>query len=152
MESESSSIVVDRDPVCGMTARPESPHRFEYRGKVYLFCCGRCKEKFQADPERHLAGGPAGMKIEGANVRVEFDHVGGGLASRDGKPLTWFELAGEDKVWHEATAEIDGNAVVVSSPAVPKPVAVRFGWSMLAEPNLMNKEGLPAAQFRSHKW
>lgn len=93
-----------------------------------------------------------GMKIEGANVRVEFDYVGGGLASRDGKPLTWFELAGEDKIWHEATAEIDGNAVVVSSPAVPKPVAVRFGWSMLAEPNLMNKEGLPAAQFRSQKW
>ncbi len=65
MKSESGRIVVDRDPVCGMTARPESPHRFEHRGKVYLFCCGRCKEKFQADPERYLVGGPAGMKIEG---------------------------------------------------------------------------------------
>jgi len=91
-------------------------------------------------------------KVEGDKVRVEFDHVGGGLASRDGKPLTWFELAGEDKAWHEATAEIDGESVVISSADVPKPVAVRFAWSMLAEPNLMNKEGLPAAQFRSEKW
>ncbi|MBN1917282.1 MAG: sialate O-acetylesterase [Verrucomicrobia bacterium] len=93
-----------------------------------------------------------GMKVEGSKVRVEFDHVGGGLTSRDDKPLTWFELAGEDKAWHEAAAEIDGDSVVVKCPAVPKPVAVRFGWSMLAEPNLMNKEGLPAAQFRSEKW
>ena len=66
MQPESTPIVVNRDPVCGMTARPESPHRFEHRGRVYLFCCGRCKEKFQADPERYLAAGPVEMKIEGA--------------------------------------------------------------------------------------
>jgi sialate O-acetylesterase len=98
------------------------------------------------------------MKVEGDTIRVEFGHVGSGLASRDGKPLTWFEIAGEDHVWHEATAEIDAGAegdadtVVVSSDAVKAPVAVRFGFSMLAEPNLVNKEGLPASPFRTDRW
>lgn len=93
-----------------------------------------------------------GMTVEHGAVRVTFDHVGGGLASRDGKPLTHFEIAGKDKVWHPAGAKIDADSVVVACDAVPEPVAVRFGWHMTAEPNLMNKEGLPAAQFRSHKW
>ncbi len=44
-----------KDPVCGMTVKPGSPHRFEYRGTVYHFCCGGCLAKFQADPERYLA-------------------------------------------------------------------------------------------------
>ncbi len=53
----------------------------------------------------------------------------------------------------EARATIEGNdTVVVSSAAVAKPVAVRFAWSMVAEPNLMNKEGLPASAFRTDKW
>jgi sialate O-acetylesterase len=92
------------------------------------------------------------MTVEGSKIRVTFEHVGSGLASRDGKPLTWFEIAGADKVWHEATAEIDGDTVVVWSDKVEAPVTVRYGWGMTAEPNLMNKEGLPAAPFRTHKW
>ena len=92
------------------------------------------------------------LAIEGAKARLTFDHTGGGLASRDGKPLTWFEIAGADKKFVKAQATLDGNTVVVASPEVPKPVAVRFGWHQLAEPNLMNKEGLPASPFRTHKW
>jgi sialate O-acetylesterase len=91
------------------------------------------------------------MKIEGNKVHISFDHVGSGLVSRDGRPLTWFTIAGEDKKFVEAKAEIDGNKVVVSADAVAKPVAVRFGWSQIAEPNLSNKEGLPAGPFRTDK-
>jgi sialate O-acetylesterase len=85
-------------------------------------------------------------------IRVKFDHVGSGLVSRDGKPLTCFEIAGEDKKFVAADAQIDGDSVLVSSKDVPNPVAVRFAWRHDAEPNLMNKEGLPASPFRTDRW
>lgn len=91
------------------------------------------------------------MKVEGNKIRISFDHVGTGLVSRDGKPLSWFTIAGEDKKFVEAKAEIDGNTVVVSAESVTKPIAVRFGWNQIAEPNLSNKEGLPAGPFRTDK-
>ena len=55
------------------------------------------------------------MTVEGDKVRLAFDHVGGGLVSRDGKPLTDFTVAGGDKKFHPATAAIDGDSVVVQS-------------------------------------
>ncbi len=91
------------------------------------------------------------MKAQDGKARVEFDHVGGGLVSRDGKPLNWFQVAGADNEFVDAQAEIDGNSVVVWAEKVEKPVAVRFGWNQLAEPNLSNKEGLPASPFRTDK-
>jgi len=90
------------------------------------------------------------MKIEDGKLRLEFDHVGSGLASKDGKPLSWFEIIDADEGgFVQATAEIDGNTVVLSAPSVKHPVAMRYAWSMLAEPNLMNKEGLPVSAFRA---
>ncbi len=91
------------------------------------------------------------MSVEGDAVRIEFDHVGGGLVAKDG-PLTDFTIAGEDRAFVEADAVIDGDAVVVSAPGVKKPVAVRFGWTSTATPNLFNKEGLPASTFRTDDW
>ncbi len=92
------------------------------------------------------------MKVEGSAIRITFRHAHGGLASRDGKALTWFTIAGADKRFVPAKAEIDGKSVVVSSDAVKEPVAVRFGWHQIAEPNLMNKAGLPASTFRTDTW
>src|ERR1035437_7432364 len=90
------------------------------------------------------------MTIEGDKLRLTFENVGGGLASRDGKPLSWFEVIDADEGgFVKAEARIDGSAVVLSAPDVKHPVAMRFAWSMLAEPNLMNAEGLPAGAFRS---
>lgn len=89
------------------------------------------------------------MKIEGDKIRVAFDYVGSGLASRDGEALTWFQVAGSDGKFADAKATIDGQAVVVSSGEVKEPVAVRFAWNQTAEPNLMNKEGLPASAFQA---
>ena len=87
------------------------------------------------------------MTVEGDKVRLAFDHVGGGLVSRDGKPLTNFTVAGGDKKFHPATAAIDGDSVVVQSKDVAKPEAVRFAWREDAEPNFVNKAGLPASPF-----
>jgi sialate O-acetylesterase len=92
------------------------------------------------------------MTVDGNLVRIAFDAVGGGLISNDGQPLKWFEIAGEDRTFYKAEAEIAGDTVVVWSPRVPSPKAVRFGWHQLAVPNLANKEGLPASPFRTDKW
>jgi len=92
------------------------------------------------------------MSVEGDKIRLVFNHVASGLASRDGKPLTWFEIAGKDKNFVKAEAKIDGDTVVVSSAEVAAPAAVRFGWHHEAEPNLVNNEGLPASPFRTHPW
>ena len=89
------------------------------------------------------------MAIEGDKLRLSFDNVGGGLASRDGRPLDWFEIIGEENGFVKADAVIDGDTVVLSSPEVTKPVAMRFAWHKSAEPNFMNQEGLPAVPFRA---
>ncbi len=89
--------------------------------------------------------------VEGATIRIHFDHADGGLEARGGD-LTHFEIAGEDQVYHPARAVIDGENVVVSSSQVPEPVAVRYAWSNTAEPNLFNAEGLPASSFCTDSW
>ena len=75
-------------------------------------------------------------------------HRGSGLASRDGKPLDWFEITGQDGQFVKAQARIDGDTVVVWNDDVAEPSDVRFGWHQEAEPNLMNAEGLPAQYIR----
>ncbi|HSW44504.1 MAG TPA: sialate O-acetylesterase [Phycisphaerae bacterium] len=91
------------------------------------------------------------MKIEDGAIRLLFDYVGSGLASRDGKPLNAFTIAGEDRKFVKADATIDGDTVVIRSDKVSEPKAVRFGWSQLAQPNLINTEGLPASPFRTDR-
>ncbi|MEC7498766.1 MAG: 9-O-acetylesterase, partial [Planctomycetota bacterium] len=78
--------------------------------------------------------------------------VGDGLVSRDGQPLSWFTVAGDNQEFVEAKAEVVGDTIVVSADSVEKPVAVRFGWHQEAEPNLSNSHGLPASPFRTDAW
>jgi sialate O-acetylesterase len=89
------------------------------------------------------------MTLEGGRIRIHFDHVGSGLATRDGSPPTWFEIAGSDNIFTWARASIEGDTVLVFHPSVPEPLAVRFGWHQEARPNLINGEGLPASPFRA---
>ncbi len=91
------------------------------------------------------------MTFDGGNVVVEFDHVGGGLASSDGKPIGWFQVCGPDGRFRVADARIEGpDRIVVSSQQVTEPVAVRFAWDEVAKPNLVNQEGFPAVPFRTN--
>ncbi|MCX7826041.1 MAG: hypothetical protein N2689_10855 [Verrucomicrobiae bacterium] len=93
----------------------------------------------------------AGMKVQGAKVILSFTHLGGGLVAKDG-PLKGFTIAGPDKKFVNADAQIQGDKVVVSSPQVAKPVAVRYGWCDCPVVNLWNKAGLPASPFRTDTW
>jgi sialate O-acetylesterase len=92
------------------------------------------------------------MSIVGGEARITFDHADGGLVARDGK-LPAFEIAGADRKFHWASARIAGDdEVVVSSPDVPAPVAVRYAWAGNPDATLYNKAGLPAVPFRTDDW
>ncbi len=116
---------------------------------------------------------PAGLKIEGNKAILSFDHASGGLIAKElvptmgrknkqgvegfawrvkegtGAKLTGFTIAGVDKKFHHASAEIVGNTVVVHSEQVAEPLHVRYGWADHPLANLFNKEGLPATPFRT---
>lgn len=93
------------------------------------------------------------MQIEppkGDRIRLYFKHVHGGLTIKPGdEKLTGFAIAGPDKNFVWADAVIDGDTIVVSSPDVPDPKYVRYGWAWNPLVNLYNKEGLPAITFRT---
>lgn len=91
------------------------------------------------------------MRAEENEIRIRFQHVGSGLKMQ-GETLQGFTIAGADKKFHRATARIDGNTIVVSSPEVEAPVAVRYAWGDSPECNLFNKESLPASPFRTDDW
>ncbi len=105
-------------------------HKIEYMGPLY-----------------------ASSAVEGSAIRIKFNHLGGGLVAKGGEPLKQFAIAGADQKFVWADAHIDGDTVVVSSPQVPQPVAVRYAWGDNPEGcNLYNAAGLPASPFRTDDW
>ena len=110
------------------------------------------------------------MKVEDGKIRISFDHVGSGLMAAEKGPdtpgvaptpcepgddkLKGFAIAGADKRWYWANAEIDGQDVVVSAEEVSVPVAVRYAFraNPMGDCNLYNKEGLPGSPFRTDEW
>lgn len=91
------------------------------------------------------------MEREGSTLRLYFDHVAGGLDARGG-PLEGFAIAGADRRFVWADAQIEDSTVVVSSPAIERPVAVRYGWANNPSVNLYNAAGRPASPFRTDDW
>ena len=103
-----------------------------------------------AHREKVAYSGPVyrALQIEKDQAIISFDHVGRGLVAKDGE-LQGFAIAGQDRKFVWARAEIKGDNVIVSSPDVPNPVAVRYGWADFPVVNLFNKNGLPASPFRT---
>ncbi len=97
-----------------------------------------------------VASGPLMSRytIKGNEVVIEFTYANGGLVAKDGA-LKSFAIAGEDHKWVWADARIDGDKVIVSSAAVPAPVAVRYGWAQNPIASLYNGAGLPSSPFRT---
>ena len=91
------------------------------------------------------------MEVEGNHIRLYFEYATNGLQAKDG-PLSHFQIAGKDRVFHEAKAVIDGETVLVSSSNVSEPVAVRFAFGNTDEPNFYNRADLPASSFRTDDW
>jgi sialate O-acetylesterase len=94
------------------------------------------------------------MNVDGNTIRINFDHIGGGLTANDKYGyLKGFAIAGEDKVFHWAKARLVGNQVIVYNADVKNPVAVRYAWGNNPDDaNLYNAGGLPANPFRTDDW
>ncbi|MEO8861089.1 MAG: sialate O-acetylesterase, partial [Ginsengibacter sp.] len=92
-----------------------------------------------------------GMDVEKGKVKISFDNAEAGLMNKGNTP-TDFYIAGADKIFHPASARIIGNNVIVWNNDVKNPVAVRFGFTNDAIPNLFSKDGLPMNIFRTDDW
>jgi len=101
-----------------------------------------------------VASGPLykSSSIEGGKIMLSFSDIGKGLMANDGECLSEFAIAGEDKVFVWANASIKGNQVIVWNDEVANPKYVRYAWSDNPDnPNLYNKDGLPASPFTTEK-
>jgi sialate O-acetylesterase len=143
-----SGMVVTTDIDCNEDIHP--PHKQPIGHRLALLALARTygRDKLVCDGPQYKS-----FAVEGNRIRIAFRHAEGGLASRDGKPIDLFTIAGEDKKFFPARAEIDGETVVVSSDEVAKPAAVRYAArSGVFVSNLMNQSGLPAVPFRTDAW
>ena len=141
--------------------------KVEYSGPAYKSVKlkdGQATISFEHTAKGLAAGLPSSTTLPGAEggavtspvtPTVEKTTSYGGdveiVMGRDSK-LTGFQIAGEDKKFYWADAVIRGKTVVVSSPNVPKPASVRYGWSDYPVVNLYNSAGLPASPFRTDDW
>ena len=88
--------------------------------------------------------------VEGDKIVVRFTNTGSGLVTTDGEAPGEFAIAGSDKNFVWARAKIENGKVVVWSDEVPAPLYVRYAWAdNPVNPNLYNREGLPASPFRT---
>lgn len=91
------------------------------------------------------------MSVEGNAARLWFDSAGGGLQAK-GQTVTGFVVAGRDHRFYPAQVKLDADTLLVSSPQVSQPVAVRYAWEDDPAAGLFNREGLPASPFRTDTW
>lgn len=96
------------------------------------------------------AHSPVVMEVTaaGRELRIQFRHAPDGLRTTDGQAPRAFEICGPDGVYHQAHARLDGAYALLSHPAVPAPVGVRYAFTADPDVNLVSAAGLPVAPFR----
>jgi len=90
------------------------------------------------------------MKVEDGKIILEFNNIGSGLITNDGKNPNWFYMKDEKGIFSQVNAIIKDNKIIIEEP-ISKPIIIRFAWDEIAMPNLFNKEGLPAIPFRTNQ-
>ncbi|PWV49062.1 sialate O-acetylesterase [Chitinophaga sp. S165] len=140
---KNTALIVTTD--CGDANDIHPTHKQPVGERLGIAACGL------AYHQKIAYSGPlfASQKINGNDVVLNFSHTAKGLRAKDNGTLSGFTIAGADKKFVPATAEIRGNTVVVHSASVSQPVAVRYGWANVPECNLYNSAGLPASPFRT---
>ena len=147
-----------RIPNCGIASTMDigdihnihPPNKLEVGARLAMIALAKT---FHITPKDATYSGPVfkSADFSGNQVVIHYTQVGRRLLSRNGKPLNWFQLAGPDGKFVNANAKIVGKTVVVQAPEISTPTAVRFAFSDIAVPNLMNAAGLPALPFRDRK-
>lgn len=101
--------------------------------------------------ENIISSGPVFKEasLDGNKIMLQFTETGSGLITNDGETPAEFAIAGVDKKFVWAKSRIEGNTVIVWNEDILKPVYIRYAWSdNPVNPNLYNKEGLPASPFQ----
>ncbi|HEV8505735.1 MAG TPA: sialate O-acetylesterase [Chitinophagaceae bacterium] len=109
-------------------------------------------EKFAYGEKDVVYSGPIyqSSTVNANKITISFANTGSGLITNDGEELSQFAIAGSDRKFVWAKAKIEGDKVVVWNDDVPNPMYVRYAWADNPDnPNLYNKEGLPASPFRT---
>ena len=105
-------------------------------------------KEYNTGDDSALSPSFASSSVNGDKVIVKFKHPNG-LKTRDGKSVSHLELAGKDDKFYPATGRIENDSLSVSSPQVKEPKKIRFGWHKIADPNLVNRNGVPVAPFNA---
>ena len=111
-------------------------------------------EKLAYGNQTIVSSGPIfqSAQVDGNKIFISFSNTGSGLTTNDGEELSEFAIAGPDKKFVWAKAKIQGDKVVVWNDDIKDPVYVRYAWAdNPVNPNLYNKEGLPASPFQTSK-
>ncbi len=149
-EVENTGMVVSIDTGDSIVLHPHNKKPLGIR-HAYIALKNTYGKNFVADGPRYK-----NQKITGNKIIISFDKesLGSGLVAAKKEKINSFAIAGTDRKWHWAKAVIKGNTIVLSSPEVLKPVAVRYAWAMNpSQRNLIyNKEGIPASPFRTDEW
>lgn len=144
-EIEGVDVITIPDTVFGNVANVHPPHKKTVGDRLAALA-------LHHDYGRSVIySGPrfASATSKGSMVTVTFERIDQGLETSDGKAPNWFELAGADGEFFEATAKIDGESVIVVSSEVPAPKFIRLAWNNIAELNLRDKNGWPAFSFNA---
>ncbi len=113
----------------------------------------RCALALAYGDKKVVDQGPTLEKVDRRKneIRLKFTHADGGLVAK-GDKLAEFSIAGDDQQFHWATARIEGDTIIVSSPDVANPKEVRYAWQSNPVATLFNGAGLPASPFRTDHW
>lgn len=151
---ELQALVARSVPNCGLAVSIDRgeifdihpPNKRDVGNRLAAIACARAYQKNVA------CEGPTfkSASLQGQSMRITFDHAEG-LKSLGAGP-TGFAIAGADRRFYWANAILDGQDVLVSSPKVIVPVAVRYGWADHPLCNLYNLENFPAVPFRTDDW
>lgn len=144
-EIKGCDVVTIPDTVFGKVANVHPPHKKTAGDRLAALALHHDYGKSV------IYSGPrfAQATANGNVVRVTFDRIDQGLDTTDGNTPNWFEVAGADQQFFEATAKIEGSTVLVSSPKVATPKFIRLAWNNIAELNLRDKNGWPAFSFNA---
>ncbi|MGJ8643541.1 MAG: sialate O-acetylesterase [Luteolibacter sp.] len=144
-EIEGCDVITIPDTVFGNVKNVHPPHKKTAGDRLAALAL---KHDYGKDVN---CTGPRLLKatLDGSHVKVSFEHIDQGLETSDGEDPNWFEIAGDDKVFVAAQAEIHDDQVLVSSPDVKAPKYIRMAWNNIAEQNLRDKNGWPAFSFNA---
>jgi sialate O-acetylesterase len=146
LRAKNTGMAVTLDIGSARTIHP--PNKQEVGRRLALLALAKAYGK------KIVSSGPLyrSMKTVGDRIELLFGNVAGGLVLTQSERGNGFQVAGEDRIFRNADVAVRGSRLIVSSPLVKRPVAVRYAFGNVWQATLYNIEGLPSSSFRTDDW